>query len=304
MVLQESLSSLFKLFYQLNDIELFYFNMYLNNFIFDIEYPLSNLNIPKYDLADPDPKINSLQILNYLNNLIIDKNLDLVSEDSPLFNIYQLLYFNLIHIIKEINYKRYPDKYIIVKINHKDYFITKHISSGMNASVYLAIDLEDNQLVALKLINILDPFFETDSLNREVMCLKLFKDICKKLFLCYVDSGYSKINHIPYYVIITEYLQGYQTLFDFKTNNNPSFKDMNFIDNQIIKSILELKKLGISHNDLHLKNILIHPSNFDIKIIDFGSCIKSPSVSYYFTTLKDILYLNTTKNKLIKYLSK
>lgn len=289
----DSLYSINKLLYQLNDIEFYYLNIYLNLLIFDINDQYPNIYL-KYDSVDMDPKINTFQILDYLNQLIHSKHIPLSFEE--------FIDFHLQDILKEMSYKKFPNKYIIVKVNQKDYFITKHLSSGMNASVYLAIDLDNHQIVALKLINLVDPFLDKEGLNREVMCLQLLKDVCKKLFLCYIDSGYTQINHQPYFIIATEFLKNYITLLEFKNNFTPSAKEKINIDNQLIKSILQLKKLGISHNDLHPKNILIHPQTFDIKVIDFGTCLKS-SNQLDFTSFKDILFLTTSKNILIKTLS-
>lgn len=41
----------------------------------------------------------------------------------------------------------------------------------------------------------------------------------------------------------------------------------------ILKAMNKLHSLGIVHSDLHVDNIFIHPSNLDVKFIDFESCL-------------------------------
>jgi tRNA A-37 threonylcarbamoyl transferase component Bud32 len=44
------------------------------------------------------------------------------------------------------------------------------------------------------------------------------------------------------------------------------------IGSKLNRLIQELHDHNISQQDLHSKNIMIHPRNLDIRIIDFGEC--------------------------------
>lgn len=92
------------------------------------------------------------------------------------------------------------------------------------------------------------------SLNHEniLKCLDFFQDVKKGVHL-----------------ILTEYLESITLesfLKEYKFDNTKGIS----IISQIFKAVNYFHSKSIIHRDLNCKNILIHPTSFKIKIIDFG----------------------------------
>lgn len=115
---------------------------------------------------------------------------------------------------------------------------------------------------------------------KEVLCLIDVMKICKDLgILCYVDSFIIDRNNTLEFVIITEYLEGYQDLADYLFNSQTkvpnivlSEKDALNIYRQVVDVKNRLNDLCISHSDLHAHNIMYNPKTKKIKVIDLGRC--------------------------------
>lgn len=211
-----------------------------------------------YNIPDPDPE--GYQILN--NQIELVSNLSL-----PKKKISQV-------VIKKspIDYKNFiEDSFIIPELS--GFNVIKILGQGSFGITFLVQNKESNVLMVMKIIN------SEHYAKKEIDCLKRVNDlgICGKDYPCYLGDFELKWGKNDLYVILTDYEDGYITLFDFyqSIQNEPKeYKDqiVENMANQIIKLENNLIKNGIQHNDIHSKNIIVHPKQLKIKIIDFGLC--------------------------------
>jgi len=75
------------------------------------------------------------------------------------------------------------------------------------------------------------------------------------------------------FILVTESLgKGSMDLYDYIETIGPIPEDnVRYIFAQIIEAVYFMSKNGFSHGDIKDENILINPSTFEIKLIDFGS---------------------------------
>jgi serine/threonine protein kinase len=149
-----------------------------------------------------------------------------------------------------------------------NYKTNKILGEGKNAIIYLATDITNNRLVAMKAIEVQEDPIQIDFVKNEIACLKRLQEQCSKYVLCYIDSDIVtlKENDMSYYIIITKFLEDYITWKEFKKKYKTNVKDK-------IKQALEfIHSKNIYHGDLHDDNIMIHPETLDVRIIDFGYC--------------------------------
>jgi serine/threonine protein kinase len=134
----------------------------------------------------------------------------------------------------------------------------------------------------------------------ELRVLSKLKPVCE-YFLCLESFGKIKGENNSYF-ISTEFIKGI-TLSEYlkrEQNNNNFDKIMNEIMNEIIKSIKELHKLGIVHNDINSENIII-TENDKIRIIDFGEANENKKYMYNdFLQLQRIFNDYTDTSELVK----
>jgi serine/threonine protein kinase len=179
----------------------------------------------------------------------------------------------------------------IINNNINNYKIEKFLSCGTIGCIFLASN-NLNELFALKFVKV------TNFNSFESICLKILKNICYQDILCYIEDFNIKINNIEYQVIVTEFLQGYITLFEYIQNYNYNKFTSNKIIHQMKSSMNKIHKTGILHGDINSKNILINPNTLDIKLIDFGNCKLLPNKFN-----KDDIYFDSTKlNFIIDYI--
>lgn len=141
------------------------------------------------------------------------------------------------------------------------------------------------------IIKILDyyPYEELEMLSK-------LKPVCE-YFLCLESFG--KIKGKNSYFISTEFIKGV-TLSEYLKNNFDKTLNVKEIMNEIIKSIKELHKLGIVHNDINSENIIITENN-KIRIIDFGEANENKKYMYNdFLQLQRIFNDYTDTSDLVK----
>jgi serine/threonine protein kinase len=169
-------------------------------------------------------------------------------------------------------------------INSIFYKINNIIGSGMFGIVYLATDIINNRLVAIKVIDINDDS-HIQQIKTELKCLKRLQKYCDKYVLCYIDSDIidnSDDDDIDIkYVIVTKFLENYITLKSFKKYYTKNSTQRKLIEQNIKDGLKYIHQYKILHGDPHDENILIHPETFDIRFIDFGYCQIDPPESYY-----------------------
>lgn len=200
--------------------------------------------------------------------------------------IYIIKYFNtylnldLIYTNPEFLQNRYPI------LTEKGYYILNSLGSGGYGGVYLAV--KKDKLYAVKILAKL-PWFDN-----ETRILTKLEPICAEYFICLTE--HFKNNGNEY--IIVEYYKDFEELTKYSDKFNKSPYFLVKVLNNIYNAIVELRKLGIRHNDLKPSNILMNELG-QIKIIDYGSaceidmaCGSLPCTDFYvYPVYKKIKYL-------------
>lgn len=166
------------------------------------------------------------------------------------------------------------------------YGLISVLGKGKYGSNYRAKNLNkqqgENDYYAVK---VLEPSSDINEWMKETMCLINILKVCTQVgILCYKDSfvyptfdSSNKFEKMEY-VIVSELLEGYQSLASYLYNPQTyepygiSEDEAFDIYQQIVDVKNELTALCINHSDLHLENIMIHPKTGDIKVIDLGRC--------------------------------
>lgn len=73
-----------------------------------------------------------------------------------------------------------------------------------------------------------------------------------------------------------EELESYETLGDLLSQGSlsPLTNVKDLVKNKLEKALQDLRLLDISHNDLHVGNVMVDPYSADVKLIDFGLASK------------------------------
>lgn len=88
-------------------------------------------------------------------------------------------------------------------------------------------------------------------------------------------------------VIKMDFLDGYEDFTQINRVGNDDLRDE--VLPNLKKAIDKIKELGISHNDLHVGNVMFNPQNFDIKIIDLlGASEDTNNFGQYDKLIKEI----------------
>ncbi len=154
------------------------------------------------------------------------------------------------------------------------YQVLREIGSGGMAKVYLALNKETNQKVAIKTL-LTDPNMPLTNKNRFKEELRLAKYISSPYVVKFYEGSYN--NDTQY--LIMEYVEG-KMLKDYIEEQGRLNVDeaVNFAT-QIAKGFAEIHAQNIIHRDLKTSNVMISTLG-EVKIIDFGIAISDDSVRY------------------------
>jgi hypothetical protein len=132
---------------------------------------------------------------------------------------------------------------------------TSQIGSGDFGVVFVGIDKETGKRVAIKREDIKSspkPSFN----DLEPLALAELKQACDPYLLCFRDlvqiGGSSDKDAVRY--LITEFLEGYQTLLDTK---NLTMQDRSRIACGILAGVRQLHSAGYVHGDLSERNVMV-----------------------------------------------
>ena len=154
------------------------------------------------------------------------------------------------------------------------YMYVGKIGSGASGDVYKVLNKDNGKYYALKLFKDHVP---KDEIEREIKCLNAVKSICGngKVY-CFMEDVNVNIGGKDHIGIITEFLDGYVSMFTYVTPKTP-IETIEKIRDRCIDGFVELANLGIAQNDPNPMNIMIRDNNgeIDVKIIDFGKCTES-----------------------------
>lgn len=166
-----------------------------------------------------------------------------------------------------------------------NYKIIRSLGSGYYANVFLAAT-DENEFVALKIYKMNATMKDIEN---ELSCLLPLRKNCNDFSLCFItlDSA-KKITNLHSFVktsyhddvIVTDFLEGYITLDEFIRNkkyNEEFYINALKIRDNFISIVKKLHGFKMTHNDLHLNNIMINLHNtkepkYNLKIIDLGLC--------------------------------
>ncbi len=142
------------------------------------------------------------------------------------------------------------------------YEIDKLIGTGGFSSVYLALDENSKEKIALKVLDgeKLGEKYQSQFL-RECYQLSLLKH---NNIMRLIDSG----TYADKYYMATEYIKG-TSLWDIIEASTVSEKYAAFIGKEIVKALQEMDKFNVIHRDIKPENILITKEE-RIVLIDFG----------------------------------
>jgi serine/threonine protein kinase/serine/threonine protein phosphatase PrpC len=145
------------------------------------------------------------------------------------------------------------------------YRIVREIHASSRSHVYLAEDLADGCLAAVKIPSI--------DLRSDAAYLKRFmmeEWIARRLNSAHVLKNHPRPLKKNYLYLVTEFVDG-QTLTQWMIDHpRPDLETVRIIAAQIIRGLRAFHRMEMVHQDLRPENILID-RNGTVKIIDFGS---------------------------------
>ncbi len=153
--------------------------------------------------------------------------------------------------------------YIGMKLDNR-YEITEQIGSGGMADVYKAVDLEEDRIVAVKILR--DEFSQNeDFLRRFRNESKAIAVLSHPNIVKIYDVGLTDETKF----IVMEYIDGI-TLKDFMEQQGVlRWKDALFFVTQILRALQHAHDKGIVHRDIKPQNIMLYEDG-TIKVMDFG----------------------------------
>lgn len=167
------------------------------------------------------------------------------------------------------------------------YEIVRELGSGATSTVYLALDLFNNQQVALKLFNP-DPLRDTMRANAYRKLLLTEASLAGKLSHPHIVKIFDAVLAGELNYMVMEYVEG-ETLEKYTAVNH--LLPISTVAEIIYKcgNALEYAhRQGVIHRDIKPANILMQGSN-DIKITDFGAAlIESQQMSQQLTQVPGV----------------
>ncbi len=164
----------------------------------------------------------------------------------------------------------------MIKINQlpAKYEVLREIGSGGMAKVYLALNKETNQKVAIKTL-LTDVNMPLTNKNRFKEELRLAKYISSPYVVKFYEGSYNTETQY----LVMEYVEG-KMLKDYIEEQGRLNVDeaVNFAT-QIAKGFAEIHAQNIIHRDLKTSNVMISTLG-EVKIIDFGIAISEDSIRY------------------------
>lgn len=151
------------------------------------------------------------------------------------------------------------------RMEFDNYQILREIYNSSRSHLYLALDLETNQQVALKTPSI-DLRDDPAYLERFLM----EEWVAKRLNNAHILKPCAQTRKRNFLYIVTEFIQG-KTLTQWMTDHpNPDVDAVRGFIEQIAQGLRAMHRQEMLHQDLRPNNIMID-KNGTLKIIDFGS---------------------------------
>ena len=141
-------------------------------------------------------------------------------------------------------------------------------------------DTEDNfafKFLKLNNHNGIEDVFKMETLSFEELTKKISKG-CKKYIIDLIDSGTALVNGKTEYIVVMEKPNDFITIQQYiSTSQDNSNETVKKIYTEMLKGIYCINSSGFVHCDIKPANIMIHPTSYEIKYIDFGGLVKDGS---------------------------
>lgn len=158
------------------------------------------------------------------------------------------------------------------------YQVECKVGSGTFGTVFKARDKTTLDVVAIKKV-----FQDKNYKNRELEILKMLKH---PNVLEMKDSFFTYEGDKEYLNVVMAYYgcNLYEFIHKFSRKSPIPRLPFKLLAYQLIRSLLYLKKLSISHRDIKPQNILVNEQNYKLVLCDFGSAKQlkpsEPNISY------------------------
>ncbi|KAM1075895.1 hypothetical protein ACFX2I_023372 [Malus domestica] len=153
--------------------------------------------------------------------------------------------------------KRFP-------LDAKEYKLYEEVGEGVSASVYRALCIPLNEIVAIKVLDLEKCNNDLDGIRREVHTMTLINHQNLLRAHCSFTSGHSLW-------VVMPYMAGGSCLHIMKSSYPEGFEEpvIATLLHEVLKALVYLHAHGLIHRDVKAGNILID-SNGAVKLADFG----------------------------------
>ncbi|KAH1132189.1 hypothetical protein GLYMA_05G006700v4 [Glycine max] len=153
--------------------------------------------------------------------------------------------------------KRFP-------LNAEDYTLYEEVGEGVSASVYRALCVPLNEIVAIKVLDLEKCNNDLDGIRREVQTMNLIDYPNVLRAHCSFTAGHNLW-------VVMPYMAGGSCLHIMKSNYPEGFEEpvIATLLHEVLKALVYLHAHGHIHRDVKAGNILLD-SNGAVKLADFG----------------------------------
>ncbi len=223
-----------------------------------------------YEFASHDVIINTIQENNDLEqaaSLILEHAYQQGSTDNlsiQIIRIDQLPSQSADEVYQQITTLPFPPE-LKARMQFDGYEILRELHNSHRSHIYLAVDIETQEKVVLKVPSI-DLRKNTDYLERFLM----EEWIARRINNAHVLKPCQQTRKHNYLYIVTEFIKG-KTLKQWMIDHpKPNIETVRDIVEQISKGLRAFHRQEMFHQDLRPDNIMIDETG-TVKIIDFGS---------------------------------
>ena len=174
--------------------------------------------------------------------------------------------------------------YTEITIKTQKYEVKKLITTdkGTYGDVYFGKkfgETEDNLAFKfLKPNNGIESVFKMETVLFKELTEKISQG-CKKYIIDLIDSGIASVDGKNEYIVVMEkpkdFITIQQYIDDKKTDKNVD--NVTKIYTEMLKGIYCINSSGFVHCDIKPANIMVHPTSYEIKYIDFGGLVRDGS---------------------------
>ncbi|XP_030530883.1 STE20-like serine/threonine-protein kinase isoform X3 [Rhodamnia argentea] len=153
--------------------------------------------------------------------------------------------------------KKYP-------VNAKDYKLYEEVGEGVSATVYRALCIPFNEIVAVKVLDLERCNNDLDGIRREVQTMSLISHPNLLQAHCSFTAGHGLW-------VVMPYMKGGSCLHIMKSAFPEGFEEpvISSLLHEVLKALVYLHSHGHIHRDVKSGNILVNSNGF-VKLADFG----------------------------------